>query len=260
MYCLWLNGKKISTLDELKKNYEPSGVEMYFLGGSLTRWLELCGETEIAEKIKNLDPFGDIKYELAKIFGYDLPQKIEKNKTSIPLTDFKNQNRDTEKQSKKDIPVFSSFYHDIPNNSFSGKADSFFESSSYKLMPSSLNYSSFFSKTFFSSGSYNFLSTSFSVSSFHEFEFEFKANSSFSAGSFGSFLTGSESFVCASFLPGSFKCQNNTDKKEFKDEIIIEGKKECNTNEEKPMSDEEKIRLNLSACPLNRFGYGIHLI
>lgn len=76
MYCLWFGNQKIHDLKQLKNNFDFDAAEMYLLGGGLSRWLRQCGENEIANRVENVDLFGDIQKQLAEIFSVKLPQKI----------------------------------------------------------------------------------------------------------------------------------------------------------------------------------------
>jgi len=57
--CLWLNGEKVRSAEEIYINYDPASLRGYFLGGSLVRWLKANGgEAEAAR----LEETGDVNY------------------------------------------------------------------------------------------------------------------------------------------------------------------------------------------------------
>ena len=63
--CLWLNRKKISSAAEIIDNFDLAAVRGYFLGGRLSEWLREHGGTVYADrldKLRTLDP-------LAEVFG-----------------------------------------------------------------------------------------------------------------------------------------------------------------------------------------------
>lgn len=215
MYCLWLNGKKVFDLKQLKEAFDPKALELYCLGGGLVRWLDDCGETEIADKVKNIDQNSDIPLQLAGIFGveYDLPQETPKECASDEQLSF----------------------------------------GSSSFLPSSFEIGSFL--TSFELNSFGGIYTSFLIGSFmHEYEYEFESGSfasgSFSLGSFSSesFAYGSSSF--GSFSSGSFSLSS----------FHLSDLGSLSLNPLKPLTAEQKVHINLSSCPMNRYGYGIHLV
>ena len=238
MYCLWLNGKKIYTLQQLRASFDAEAAELYCLGGGLARWLKDCGEQDTAEKVEQIDLSKSISRQLAEIFGIDLPE-TEEQEYQAAIT------------ANPPIPA--------ANGSFTPPYSS--ESSSFSTSSFALSneYTSFFNTSFLTASfsgyeyEYEYKSSSFTSTSFYFFQSSFFAQSAFSAGSFalnsftlGSFTTeyGSDSFHLglSSFSPKS-------------DETVPP------TEREQPsLTPQQKFRLNLSSCPLNRYGYGIHLI
>ena len=71
--CLWLNRKKISSAAEIIDNFDLAAVRGYFLGGSLSEWLREHGGTVYADrldKLRTLDPQDPrLNDRLAEVFG-----------------------------------------------------------------------------------------------------------------------------------------------------------------------------------------------
>lgn len=71
--CLWLNRKKISSAAEIIDNFDLAAVRGYFLGGSLSEWLREHGGTVYADrldKLRTLDPQDpQLNDRLAEVFG-----------------------------------------------------------------------------------------------------------------------------------------------------------------------------------------------
>lgn len=71
--CLWLNRKKISNAAEIIDNFDLAAVRGYFLGGSLSEWLREHGGTVYADrldKLRTLDPQDpQLNDRLAEVFG-----------------------------------------------------------------------------------------------------------------------------------------------------------------------------------------------
>ena len=254
MYCLWLNGKKAYTLQQLRASFDAEAVELYCLGGGLVRWLKDCGEQDIAEKVAQIDLSRSISRQLAEILGVDLPETDEGSFQSAitpkPTPSAAGSSFAASPSSFSDtyLPLgsFSSSF-DTASFSFSAAYTSFFttsflttsfggseyeyeyESGSFTTNSFSLYLSSFFTESAFFTGSFAFGSGSFTLGSF--------------TTEYGSFFLGSGSFPLSltSFSPQSF--ESPTAEKE-----------------PTPLTPQQKFRLNLSSCPLNRYGYGIHIV
>lgn len=71
--CLWLNRKKISSAAEIIDNFDLAAVRGYFLGGRLSEWLREHGGTVYADrldKLRTLDPQDpQLNDRLAEVFG-----------------------------------------------------------------------------------------------------------------------------------------------------------------------------------------------
>lgn len=202
VFCLWLNGRKIKNPSDIRNNYDSEALRGYYLGGSLSRWLEASGDSNKARLVDKVNPDGDIDRQLAEIFGLikrDKPLKRAKNAVHAVAT-----------------------------------------SSSFNLGS-------------FAISSFNL--GSFAISSFNLGSFRLSNNNNNNNGSFsvfgGSFSLFAGSFSLGSFGGGSFGAVSRACVKRSEPEKKAEGKK---------LTAEEKIVINLSSEPLNRFGYGIHLI
>lgn len=220
MYCLWLNGTKVYDLEQLKAAFDPKALELYFLGGGLVRWLSDCGENELAQKAAQIGSTTDIPRQLAEIFG--MPYVSEEPE---PIT--------TDVPQSESVQNISSFNSSLDISTFG------FFNSSYNL--------SSFELTSFGGIYTSFLTGRFS----HEYEYEYESGS-FSANSFNVGSFSSNSFSQSSFFSGSFDFYGSFDFGEFK------GLSSQHMSND--LTPQQKVRINLSSCPLNRYGYGIHIV
>lgn len=249
MYCLWLNGKKIYTLQQLRASFDADAVALYCLGGGLSRWLKDCGEQDTAQKVEQIDLSRSISRQLAEIFDVDLPEKEEQE--YYPAT--------AEKPSVSTVGTsFASSFSDT--------------ALSLGSFPTSFNTASFV----FSNAYTSFFTTSFLTTSFgsHEYEYEYESGS-FTTNSFSLYLSSfvaetaysTGSFVFGSFTFGSFTTEYSSFPMEsasfnlplnsFSPTATFE---QATEQDPASLTPQQKFVLNLSSCPLNRFGYGIHLI
>lgn len=288
LYCLWFGNKKIHDLDQLKKYFDFDAAEMYLLGGGLSRWLRQCGENKTAAQVENIDLNGDISKQLSEIFSVSLPENrsssfsvaLSKQVNAIPVkkvavyfpsflplpSKAEGLGENTDFGSFKLTGNFKTGSFEISSGSFEINASSFnlaasfFVSSSgvssfslftgsYSLFLGSYeisSYNSIFGSGFGAGSGMGFDFGSFSLGSFNLSEYEYEYNTSFSVSS----------LQPGSFIPGSFTNNDNVsavkngngDKKQFRHVHITQ------------LSPEEKIKLNIMLCPLNRFGYGINLV
>ncbi|MDE7281182.1 MAG: hypothetical protein K2N36_05530 [Ruminiclostridium sp.] len=309
MFDLLFDGKKISSYQQLTDNFDFEAVKLYCLGGSLSSWLDNCGESEIAEKVREIDLYGDIDAQLADIFGQPAPIRVDIQKAQAV-----NNAKNALSSFVTGITPFSyalaanngSFlaqaeYSSFAPGSFALNSGSFSNGSFGNLIGSyGYNISSFEQVT----GSFGFSTGSFRIGSWsHEYEseyelgsfrrfsasFNFEQSSFFKAlNSFGwetasfsyettsyslyntSFNTGSfnnnlnlnlSSFSLSSFSPSSFE-MSSFQAGSFGETHIINKNKTEEKLIEVPdtKTPEEKICENLTYSPLNRYGYGIHLI
>lgn len=224
-WCLYLGKERAYDVRELRLHFDTALVSGYLIGGMLERWLLEAGETEILSRMREIDYGGDVGEQLEHIFGVRPDRR-----TRLPACLLKK---------RVSEPITSLFRAGfVPKGSFYGGS---YRSGSFQIGN-------------FRVGSYRL--GSYRLGSFrHEFEFEFARGSfrygSFRRGSFrltsfgksGSFQVGSfrgGSFQSGSFRADSFRC--------------YAGNAEITENEY------HRTLINLSSCPLNEYGYGIHLI
>lgn len=287
IYSLWIGGKRVYSLKQLMNSFDLSSVEVYYYGGGLVRWLRLCGANEIADRVEKIDPALDPSEQLAEIFGQPMPKKTTvpdiASYPSAPIKDegisassFSSKALDASAVSFSESAVLSSFSGNDVTDSFSVSqtlSASSFEVSSfggssfgasliYISSAAALNASFVLETSSFSLTSFNMFATSFAASSFHEYEYEFETGGSFNSGSFtlGSFNSYAGSFTgtLGSFNAGSFSSADIAPKETESGSFTSAGD---DTAQEAPqLSPKEKVLQNISACPLNRFGYGLHLI
>ena len=263
MYCLWLNGKKVYTLQQLRASFDVEAVGLYCLGGGLTRWLKDCGERDAAEKVEHIDFSKNLSRQLAEIFGVDLPEKEVQAYEPAPITK---------------APVFTaggSFGispSSLPETSFfTSSFGSSFNTSSFNF---SNIYTSFFITSFLTSSyEYEYESGSFTNSSFSLYRSSFSAETAFLSGSFtfastsfslfsSSFASEYGSFILeyGSFTPGSFRLTLSSFSPESVETAPSAAPTSAPEKELISLTPQQKFELNISSCPLNRYGYGIHLI
>ena len=247
MYCLWLNGKKIYTLQQLRASFDADAVALYCLGGGLSRWLKDCGEQDTAQKVEQIDLSRSISRQLAEIFDVDLPETEEQE--YYPAT----------AETPSVTTAGTSFASSFSDTALSlGSFPTSFNTASFAF---SNAYTSFFTTSFlttsFGSHEYEYEIGSFTTNSFSLYLSSFSAETAYSAGSFafGSFIFGSFTTEYSSFPmeSASFNLALNS----FSPTAAFE-----QASEQEPafLTPQQKFVLNLSSCPLNRFGYGIHLI
>ena len=263
MYCLWLNGNKVYTLQQLRSYYDAEAVELYCLGGGLARWLKDCGEQETAEKVEHIDLSQSISRQLAEIFGVVIPEKEEQEYKPAPA---------------QSLPHPSSGSFSLPSSFLDTSLSSSFDTSSFAL---SNVYTSFFTTSFlttsFTGGyehEYEYESSSFVANSFSLYSGSFSAETAFLTGSFafdttsfslGSFTSeyGSFSFEYSSFTPSSASFHLTLSSFSPKSAEAASGPAQtapAPDQEQPPLTPQQKFELNISSCPLNRYGYGLHLI
>ena len=310
MFDLLFDGKKISSFQQLMDNFDFEAVKLYCLGGSLSSWLDECGESEIAAKVRGVNLYEDIDAQLANIFGQPAPIRVDIHKAQAV-----NNARNALSSFVMGVNPFS--YAVAANNgSFLAQAE--YRLSSFESVGSfSINSSSFLSGSYanmLGSFEYNVSSFEHNISSFevstdsfgigsryYEYEseyeigsfqrlsnsFRFEQSSFFGAsnsfrlentsftyettsyspntsffnlGSFNSNL-GLPTFSPSSFSRSSFEVSSFSAESFGMNYIGSEDSAEEKPAEEAiPKTAEEKICENLTYSPLNRYGYGIHLI
>lgn len=230
--CLWLNRKKISSAAEIIDNFDLAAIRGYFLGGSLSEWLREHNGDVYADVIDTLDPSDEMLNDrLARAFGITPGAVQEVFCGSSGANPAQNG---------------GSFTGSFPAGS--GMAGSW----SGSFFSGSFGYGSY--QGFSGSGSSFGLSGSYRFSLWEwEWEWRFGRRGSFSLGSFGSYLFGAGSYSFGSFgsfQPGSFPELSGS----FTAGSYGSGR--FITADEYDRIMYECLR----KCPLNCYGYGIHII
>ena len=220
-FCLWLDGQRIYDIRALREHFDTSVLIGYLVGGGLELWLESLGENAILERVRGIDRGGDLAEQLAYAFGVR-PEPREAVMLNLSALEKGSEQRRAAAQL---LPKHEEPPEKAAENPPKKPED--------PEMSSFLFRSSFFGGSFaFGSGIFG----SFRVGSFKNGSF-----GSFAGGSFGSFGSGvGMSAIHAEFIGGSFRYFSG--------------------NAEITQSEYKKTMINLSSCPLNRYGYGINLI
>lgn len=271
--AIWLNRTKIFSADEIPANFDIAAIRGYFLGGSLIKWLAANGGQAYIGALKALSPSDPaLNDKLTEIFT--------KKKCTVP-THCADEGliRTVDKMRGAPAPVKAVGSGSYGAASFNfgrlGGFDSyrfgFAEYGSFSL--GSFNFGSF-NYGSFGKGSFNY--GSYYLGSFArrtwQWEWEWRYGSfrggsyrgigsyslkygSFSGGSYrlGSFNSGA--FGSFGYGFGSYRFGLGFDTGSYKG-FPLGGSLRTITSDE---YDEIMYRC-LNMCPLNRFGYGIHLI
>ncbi len=258
--CLWFNRCRISDAAEIAENFDIAALRGYFLGGRLVEWLREHGGEAFADKLEKLDPASaDLDVRLSRIFGKEPPDHREVF-CGIPAAERGVHNAGSFAGSG----AVSSYY--AAGSGVSGSfgagsrgAGSFFYGSGYYGSFLSGSYSGSFLSGSYSGGSYG----SFRKFRLWEWEWEWRFGGSFRGSfAFGSYVFGSVAYLLGSFngsLGGSFpggSFGSFTAKGSFGGAYGSF----CGWN---GMTAEEYDRIMyecLCKCPLDCFGYGIHII
>ncbi len=250
--AIWLNRRKIFCAGEIAENFDIAAIRGYFLGGSLIKWLNANGGENYAEALSLLDENApDLNDRLTEIFtgkrcNAPVHKADERLIAAVDILKNKQLPCSFSGSFPFDFGSFGSFMGYFGSyNSDSFRFGSFFGGSyswewEWEWLFRLFGYGSF------NFGSYNFSSflAAFSAGSFNFGSFA----AAFSAGSFnfGSFAN---AFGSYRLLPSgySFGSYNG---------LPFNGSYRMISSDE---YDEIMYRC-LNMCPLNRFGYGIHLI
>lgn len=235
-WCLWLENEKIYNIRQLREHFDTPVLAGYYLGGGLERWLSDAGENAVLERVREIDRNGDIGEQLKWAFGVN-PEKKE-NAPRVILPDYPREVRLALVATKSGVCCNGSFHAGSFTSSFVS-GGSFTAGGSFRSS--------------FSAGSMK--AGSFNIGSFKGYSF---AKGSFRGGSFtvGSFRTGS-------FSGGSFRLVKTSFTGSFSGSFrqgsggsfrFYMGDTELTREEYK------RTKINLSSCPLNAYGYGIHRI
>lgn len=220
-FCLWLDGQRIYDIRALREHFDTSVLIGYLVGGGLELWLESLGENAILEHVRGIDRGGDLAEQLAYAFGVR-PEPREAVMLNLSALEKGSEQRRAAAQL---LPK----HEELPEKA----------AEEPQKTPEKLEASSFLFRSSFFGGSFTFGSgifDSFRVGSFKNGSF-----GSFAGGSFGSFGSGvGMADLHAEFIGGSFRYFSG--------------------NAEITQSEYKKTMINLSSCPLNRYGYGINLV
>lgn len=269
--AIWLNRSKIFSADEIPANFDIAAIRGYFLGGSLIKWLAAHGGQEYLPALEALSPSdSDLNNKLTEIFTQKkCTAPVHKaDETLIRTID-----------AIKGVPtVTSSGYAASSLSAGSFRGHLFGGQGSYQASSFAGGVNSFYYGSS-NSGSYNF--GSYYLGSFSrrtwQWEWEWRYGSfragSFRGGSFGhgsfaggsgigygsfrggSFNFGSFGFGSFRFGAGSYRFGFGFDTGSYRGFPLGGSFRPITTDE----YDEIMYRC-LNMCPLNRFGYGIHLI
>ena len=83
-WYLWLGGRKIFNIRQLRENFDTALLTGYFLGGSLTKWLSDLGEYSILKRLSTIDLNGDIGNQLEFAFGVSPDRKPQEQEAPAP--------------------------------------------------------------------------------------------------------------------------------------------------------------------------------
>ena len=84
-WYLWLNGRKVRNIRELRDNFDTEVLIGYFLGGSLMKWLSDIGEYSIIKRLSEIDMNSDIGVQLQYAFGVR-----DNNYVADPAREYRN--------------------------------------------------------------------------------------------------------------------------------------------------------------------------
>lgn len=228
--CLWLNRKKISNAAEIIDNFDLAAVRGYFLGGSLSEWLREHGGTVYADrldKLRTLDPQDpQLNDRLAEVFGVSAGAVTEVFCGNAP------------DNGGSRCGSFGSF-----SCGFRGGSGSFNFGSYGVFQGSGLGIGS---GGLTALGSYRFSLWEW------EWEWRFAGRGSF-RGSFGSYRFGSGSYLLGSF--GSFPWGS------FSGSFGAGSFGGFGSSGFITADEYDRIMYEcLRKCPLNCYGYGIHIV
>ncbi len=250
--CLWFDKHRISKAQEISEHFDLAALRGYFLGGHLSEWLREHGGAEYADKLDRLDRrCSDLNRRLAEIFGH----------TVSAVSIFTG--NAAEERTHSPFECSGSAYYG--SGSFagymygSGRLAGSFGGSGW------LRLGSFYGGTGSWLGSYAYgsgglMGGSFRRFSLWEWEWEWRSLGSFrQTGSFlgsytglfsGSFMGfGSYIFGSAAYLIGSFRRTAGQGHSSF-----------CGSGFMTPDEYDRIMFECLHRCPLDCFGYGIHII
>ncbi len=284
---LWLNRKKIDSAAQIPDNLDVASLRGYFLAGSLIEWLKEHGGKRYAAKLAKLsgdDP--SLNEKIAAIFGgAPLPSKPLAGDArcacdiqcsyfsgiagSLKLPDWLS-------SANLSSGISGSYLSSLEISSFlaylSGKYGSFSISGSFGGSFSEWEWEWLWLLSGYSGGS--FVSASFSETSFSRWEWLLRLLSGYSGGSFVSASFSETSFSQwewllrllsgysgGSFVSTSFSETGSSQWERFFEMFGSVGGGSFSVKIPLEMNEYDFIMLKtLMICPLDRFGYGIHII
>lgn len=226
-WCLWLENHRIFNIRQLREHFDTPVLVGYYLGGGLERWLSDAGENAVLGRVREIDRDGDIGAQLKWAFGVNPVEK--ENAPKMILPDFPRSVRLALTATKTGVSCNGSFVGGSFTSSFV-QGNSFTAGSSFK-------------SSFTAGGSFSslFAAGSSGIGSFRGYSF---GKGSFSGSSFRLVKT---SFTGS--FSGSFRQNGSGGSFRF-----YYGDTELTKEQYK------RTKINLSSCPLNAYGYGIHRI
>lgn len=233
--ALWLNRRKVFRADEIHDNADIASLRGYFLGGSLCEWLRSHGGASFADMLGELSPDDpELNEKLTLIFCGSGRTEVPSIKLDNSAAEFPVQGAAC--SSAHGFPCSRAVFFGAKNNG------------SYALGSFGNLAGSYRSGTFGRGGSLG----SYRFGSFmHEWEWEW---------AFGSFRRSAGSFGTGSFGYGSFRSFRSGS---FGKGMLPFGICPRDRYGSLVMFIDEYDRImyeTLKRCPLDRFGYGIHII
>lgn len=248
--ALWLNRRKVFRADEIHNNADIASLRGYFLGGSLCKWLRSHGGDSFADMLDELSPDDpDLNEKLTRIFCGSAATEIPSIK--LDATSAGDPAPRAVCSSAHGLPCSRGIFFGTDNNgSFGGSFARGSFGSYFGNYFGSYRFGSFGSYKLGSFmnewewewvlGSFRRSAGSFAGTSYRAGSFGFGSFGSFRYGSFGSFRFGS--FVNGMLPFGVFPRDKYGSLVMFMDEY------------------DRIMYETLKKCPLDRFGYGIHII
>ncbi|MGN1339210.1 MAG: hypothetical protein ACI4WS_02855 [Oscillospiraceae bacterium] len=237
--CLWFNRRKISSAADIADNMDLAALRGYFLGGSLATWLREHDGGDYEDMLEQLDPADpDLNNRLLAVFDKN-PKQVQSAGLFVGNTS--------------------------AACGVCGVAGSFKASGSFGSFGFGGSFGSFGASGAFNSGSFawgSYALGSFTGFRLWEWEWEWRFGGSFRGsfrglgsfgGSFGGIGFGSYVFGSGAYLLGSFRSGAMAG---FGGSYIPGGNNSWLTSDEYDRIMYECLR----RCPLDSFGYGIHIV
>lgn len=122
-WYLWLNGKKIYNIRELRENFDTAVLSGYFMGGSLMKWLSDLGEYTILRRLSDINTEYDIGTQLEFAFGVSPDKKIPADAVIKPLYPVSDISISASETGVHEVVMFSGSFTPFANSSFSVYSD-----------------------------------------------------------------------------------------------------------------------------------------